>query len=109
VGVEAVWLIVLGGYTVLAGIVGEPASWVYVAWIAGMATAAGVALLFVARGLFAARRWSRSPALLTQLLAIAVAYEPLRAVPVVRWLVIAGALTTIGLLFARPTQGALPD
>jgi len=74
-----------------------------------MAAAAGVALLFVVRGLLAARRWSRSPALLTQLLVIAVAYEPLRAVPAVRWPVLTLAVTTIALLFAPPTNRSLLD
>jgi len=109
VGAEAVGLVALGGYAVLAGVFGEPASWIYVAWIAGMAAAAGVALLFVVRGLLAARRWSRSPALLTQLLVIAVAYEPLRAVPAVRWPVLTLAVTTIALLFAPPTNRSLLD
>jgi hypothetical protein len=109
VGAEAVALIVLGGFVLLAGVVGQPASWVYVAGITGMAAAAGTALLFVARGLLAARRWSRSPAVLTQLLVLAVAYEPLRAVPAVRWTLIALAVTTVGLLFAPRTHAALID
>ena len=93
----------------MEGVVGEPASWVYVVWIAAMALGTGVALLFVGRGLLAARRWSRSPAVLTQLLAIAVAYEPLRALPAVRWPVLAVAGVTIVLLFVRPTNAALRD
>jgi hypothetical protein len=107
VGLEAVVLLSLGGYVVVEGIVGDPASWVYVVWIAGLAIGAGVALSGVARGLLAARRWSRSPAVLTQLLAIAVAYEPLRAVPAVRWAVLAVAGATLVLLFVRPSNQAL--
>jgi hypothetical protein len=107
VGLEAVVLLALGGTVLVAGLVGTPASWVYVGWITGTALAAGVALLFVARGLLAARRWSRAPALLTQLLVIAVAYEPLQALPALRWPILALAVVTIVALFVPSTNAAL--
>jgi hypothetical protein len=107
VAAEAVGLLLLGGYVALAGLVGEPTSGVYVAWIAGFALLSGGSLLLVARGLHAARRWSRAPALLTQLLVIAVAYEPLQAVPAVRWPVLVTAVATVVVLFLPPSNAAL--
>lgn len=102
-------LVVLGVYVVVEGFVGEPASPVYVAWIAGMALFAGAALLFVTRGLLSAKRWSRSPAVLTQLLVFAVAFEPLRELPLLRVSLMAVAAAALVLLFVRPTGVALRD
>lgn len=42
---------------------------------AGLALLAGVGLLFVSRGLGRRRRWSRAPALVTQLLLLPVAWD----------------------------------
>jgi hypothetical protein len=100
VGLEAVALLLLGGWIVVAGFVGKPASWVYVGWMAALALATGVALLLVARGVAAGRPWSRAPAVLTQMLVIVVLYEPLQAVPAVRWLVLGLAALILVLLVA---------
>lgn len=72
--------LVVGGVWLLAlGLVGEPDD-------RGQAVTGGVTLavlallpLLAARGLFARRSWSRGPAVITQLMALPVAYNMLRA------------------------------
>ncbi len=72
VGVEGAALTVLGlGYGV-AGVVGEPFDRAATLLEAGFAVLAGVLVLLVARGLDQVRGWSRSPAVVLQLLAVPV-------------------------------------
>lgn len=70
--VEGGALVALGvGYGV-AAIVGEPFDRAATLLAAGFALATGVAVLLVARGLARAAGWSRSPAVVLQLLALPV-------------------------------------
>lgn len=72
VGVEGGCLVVLGiGYAV-AGAVGEPFDRTATLLQGGFAALAGVLVLFVGRGLWRHQGWSRSPAVVTQLLALPV-------------------------------------
>lgn len=72
VGVEGVALTALGlGYG-LAGVLGEPFDRAATLLEAGFAVLAGVLMLVVARGLGRVAGWSRSPAVVLQLLALPV-------------------------------------
>ena len=93
-------LLLLGGVVEVAGAaLGDPTDPAGTIVLGILALAAGVALGLVARGLLRGRRWARSPALLTQLIVVPVAWEavgprPLLALP----LVIAAALGAVLLL-----------
>jgi hypothetical protein len=73
--------------------------------IAALALGAAVALLLVAHGLRGGRRWSRSPAVLTQLLVVPVAVTYVTdgpwwvGVPLLVW------AATVLLLVVRPSAG----
>ena len=72
VGFEGAALTVLGvGYGV-AGVVGEPFDRLATLLEAGFAVVVGLLVLAVARGLHQIRGWSRSPAVVLQLLALPV-------------------------------------
>lgn len=78
--------------------------------VLGLSAAAGGALLLVARGLRRSRRWSRSPAVLTQLILLPVALSLVRSE---RWYVgaplLGWAAATLVLLFAPDAGGRLRD
>ncbi|MGW0826511.1 hypothetical protein [Streptomyces sp. NPDC002845] len=76
---EGAALVVGGGAMVVLGLTGEPDD-------RGQAVTGGVTLivlallpLLAARGLFLRRSWSRGPAVITQILALPVAYNLLQA------------------------------
>ena len=72
VAVEGVALVLLGlGYG-LAGVLGEPLSRAGTLLEAAFAVLVGVLVLLVARGLARRQGWSRSPAVVLQLLALPV-------------------------------------
>ena len=74
VAVEGLALTVLGvGYGV-AGVVGDPFDRTATLLEAALAVLVGVFVLLVARGLADVRGWSRSPAVVVQLLALPVGY-----------------------------------
>ena len=70
----------------------------------------GLGLLLVARGLGRARRWARAPALVTQLLALPVAWGLVQGdrwyvgAPLIGW-----ALAVLVLLFTPAVAGVLED
>ena len=79
-----------------------------VASLLALVVAVGMAL--VARGLAAARRWARAPAVVVNLLVLPVAFDLVRGG---RWYVglplLLGALVVLVLLFAPSTDAALED
>ena len=100
----------LGGYLVVAGLISEPSSRAD-AEIAGAITLlAGGSLALVARGLFRRRRWARSPAVVTALVTLPVAWSLLQAG---QWLVgaalLAAAAALLGLLFSPAVSAALTE
>jgi hypothetical protein len=109
VGVEALVLIGLGAYVGVRGFAGGAASARDAQLVAAMALLTGVALAIVARGLARGRRWARTPAALTQVFALVVAWEPLREVPAWRYPTVAVAVAVFVLLVVRPTGEALQD
>jgi hypothetical protein len=91
------------------GFLGEASSVRDAELVAAMALLAGGALLFVARGLMRARRWARTPAVLTQVFALVVAWEPLQDAPEWRYPTLAVAVTAGVLLAIRRTGDALRE
>jgi hypothetical protein len=72
VAVEGVALTVLGVAYGVAGVVGQPFDRTATLVEAAFAVVAGALVLLVARGLARVRGWSRSPAVVVQLLALPV-------------------------------------
>lgn len=76
--IEGLGLVGAGGYVAWGTIVGQPRDLSSAIALAVITVLTGVALLLVARGLWQARRWSRAPAVITQMFVLIV------AVPMVR-------------------------
>ena len=95
VAVEGAGLAALGVLYAVRGLVGQPESVLGTELGAAITVLTGAGLLAVARGLAGVRPWSRSPAVVVQLLALPVGYTLARvgawaaAVPV---LLLAGAV-----------------
>ncbi|HEX2498224.1 MAG: hypothetical protein ACRDWG_04345 [Actinomycetes bacterium] len=118
VGLQGTGLMAAGFYLIESGLFGSPDS-VSVAVTTGLlALAGGLALLAVAYGLIKIRVWSRSPAILWQLLTIGVGWYQLQAglgelgIP----LIVIAATTVVLLLtpsatnaLERRTAGHLPE
>ena len=103
VGLEGVALTVLGvGYGV-AGALGAPYDRTATLLEAGFAVLVGVLLLALARGLEAVRGWSRSPAVVLQLLALPV------GAGLVQGGVFYAAVPVLGLAAAVLYQLATPE
>jgi len=103
VALEGLVLLGLGAYVGARGLLGGAASVRDAELVAVMAVLTGVGLLYVARGLARERRWARTPAMLTQVFALAVAWEPLRQAPAWRIPTLAVAVIALVLLFVRPS------
>ena len=67
---EGTAVTVVGLYVGIEAIAGSPNDLASAVVLALMAIAAGLALVAVGRGLWQARRWTRAPALLTQIFAV---------------------------------------
>ncbi|MEG3631037.1 hypothetical protein [Streptomyces poriticola] len=78
-GLEGLGLVAGGGWMLVAGLTGHPDD--RTAAVTGGVTLIALALLplLAARGLLARRGWSRGPAVITQILALPVAYNLLQA------------------------------
>ena len=74
VAVEAAALSVLGAGYAVAGAVGDPFDRTATLLEGGFCLLAGLLVLLVARGLLRVQGWSRSPAVVLQLLALPVGY-----------------------------------
>ena len=72
VGLEGSLLVLLGSGYAVAGLVGDPFDRAATLLEAGFSVLAGVLVLLVARGLSRRRGWSRTPAVVLQLLALPV-------------------------------------
>jgi divalent metal cation (Fe/Co/Zn/Cd) transporter len=91
----------------ITGTPNDPAT----AWgVAGMALLGGICMLAVARGLIRAERWSRAPAVLTQLFALPVAWSLLQSDQLLYALPLgAVALVTLVLVLSGPVTNWLLD
>ncbi len=106
-GVEALAALVFGGIALTQIRISRAELGAGVAiWMLGY----GVLLLAIARGVFRARRWSRAPAVATQLILLPIAFS-FRAEPTT-W--VAGAIavsavgTLVGVLHPRSTEVFVP-
>jgi hypothetical protein len=73
-----------------------------------MTVLAGAGMLAVARGLLLARQWGRSPAVLTQLFALFIAYNLIQSgQPLYGWPLGAGAAAALVMVLSPPTTKAL--
>lgn len=108
VGLQGAGLLALAAFFAVEIALGAGTDLVGALGVLGAEVAAGALLLLVARGLLRGMRWARSPALLTQLLALPVAHGLTTGgrwpvgVPLAAW-----ALTVLALLLAPATGAAL--
>ncbi|WP_311932463.1 hypothetical protein [Microbispora sp. H11081] len=70
---EGLLALALGGYVAVETVIGEPTDLITSIAVAGFGVVGGVALLWVAWGLWLVLRWSRGPAVVTQIFALPVA------------------------------------
>jgi len=103
VGVEGLALVVLGVGYGLAGVLGEPFDRTATLVEAAFAAVGGALVLLVARGLARVRGWSRSPAVVVQLLALPV------GVGLVQGRVWYAAVPVLGLAASVLYQLATPE
>ncbi len=110
VALQGVGLLVASGFLAVELVTARPASAASAAGSAVLALLGGLGLLAVSRGLRCARHWSRSPALVAQLLVLPVAWGLLQGD---RWYVgaplAAWALAVAGMLFVPAVSGLLSD
>jgi hypothetical protein len=105
---EGVFALVLGGYVAVETLVGRPADLTSALVIAAFGVLLGLALLWVAWGVWQALRWSRGPGVVTQIFIVPVAISLIGAgqylygVP----LVVLAAVALVALL-APPSTHAL--
>ncbi|MFE7777789.1 hypothetical protein ACFU5O_28595 [Streptomyces sp. NPDC057445] len=90
-GLEALALIVGGIYMLVTGLTGDPDSTSQAETGGATLIALGIIPLLAARGLILRRGWSRGPAIITQLMALPVAWTLLRS---------SGALIPAGIALA---------
>ncbi|HZB30384.1 MAG TPA: hypothetical protein VE465_09480 [Streptosporangiaceae bacterium] len=105
---EGVAAIVFGLFVGWEALFGEPLETGGAIAVAMIGLLGGVGMLAVARGLLRMRRWGGAPALVTQLLAIFLAWNLLRSDQYGYGLPLAaGALAAAALLLSRPSTQAL--
>jgi hypothetical protein len=107
---EGLAVVGAGAYLALATIAGQSRDVPSAVALAVVTIITGVLMIMVGRGLLGRRRWSRSPAVVTQLFLLVIAVPMARdgqyalGVPLV-----AAAVAGLGLLLAPPTARALLD
>lgn len=108
VAIEGITVLGLGGYAVVHTVIGAPVDVMSSIIVAVAGIAVGAGLLWVARGLHTAQRWSRTPGVVTQIFLIPIAVtflqsgRPAMGVPL-----IVAALVALAALLAPPTTKAL--
>jgi hypothetical protein len=110
VGLEALGLLVAGAVVAVELLVSSASDPLGAAVLAGLALVAGLGLALVARGLAGRARWSRAPALVTNLILLPVGYGLVQSE---RWYaglpVMALGLAVLVLLFHPATNAVLDD
>jgi hypothetical protein len=110
VALQGLGLVAIALFYLLESLAGRPEDLGRALVSALLALLGGVGLLLVGRGLFRCGRWARSPALVSDLIAVPVAIGLLQGgrwyvgLPLLLW-----AAAVIGLLFSRPVSAALED
>jgi hypothetical protein len=108
--VEALGLLVVTVFLIVELVVSTPSNALGAVVIAALALVAALGLALVARGLLGAARWSRAPALVTNLILLPVGYGLVQGhvwyagIPLLLL-----ALAVLALLFAPSTAAALDD
>ncbi|MGW5266468.1 hypothetical protein ACWEQG_36295 [Microbispora sp. NPDC004025] len=108
---EGLLALVLGGYVGVETVVGEPTDVITSIAVAGFGVLGGAALLWVARGLWLVLRWSRGPAVVTQIFALPVAISLIQSaqyafgVP----LIAAAAVALVTLLAPASTRALMGE
>jgi hypothetical protein len=105
---EGVFALVLGGYVAVETLVGRPADLTSALVVAAFGVLLGLALLWVAWGVWQALRWSRGPGVVTQIFIVPVAISLIGAGQYVYGvpLVVLAAVALVALL-APPSTEAL--
>jgi hypothetical protein len=105
---EGVAAIAFGLFVGWEALVGEPLETGGAIAVAMIGLLGGVGMLAVARGLLRMRRWGGAPAVVTQLLAIFIAWNVIQSGQFGYGLPLAAcALATVVLLLSRPSTQAL--
>ncbi|TNY38471.1 hypothetical protein [Thermomonospora catenispora] len=101
---EGVTALGFGAFVAWETVVGEPLD-PATAWaVTGMALLGGFCMLAVARGLLKAERWSRAPAVLTQLFALPVGWSLLQSDQLVYGVpLLTAAVLALVLVLSGPT------
>ena len=111
--VEAIEGVVALGFGLYVGgetIVGKPLDLASAIGVAVLALLGGLGMLAVARGLMRAERWGRSPAVVTQLFALFLAWNMIQSQQ--QWYGVplaVGAIVALVALLSGPTTAALFD
>ena len=110
VALEALGLVLAAAVVALELLVSSAADPLGAAVLAGLALVAGIGLALVARGLARRGRWSRAPAMVTNLILLPVGYGLVQSG---RWYaglpIMALGLAVLVLLFHPATNAALDD
>jgi hypothetical protein len=110
VALQALGLVAVAGLYVVELVVSSSDDQARALVTVALALLAAVGLGLVARGLLAGRRWARSPALVTNLILLPVAFGLLQGdvwyvgIPLLLW-----AIAVLVLLFAPATSAALGE
>lgn len=106
VGAQGVLLVGLAGFYGVRIVSGAPSDVVAATLSAAMALVAGVCLILVANGLRRARGWARTPALVTQMLVLTLAWPALQAGSWVIGVGLAAWAVAIAVLLFLPASNA---
>jgi hypothetical protein len=105
---EGVVALALGGFVALETVIGAPADVLSSLVVAVFGLAIGAGLLWAAKGMLDAERWSRAPGVITQIIALPIAITLIQAGQLAMGvLLLAAALTGLLALLAPPTTQAL--
>jgi hypothetical protein len=108
VALEGLTALGLGGFVAVETVVGAPSDVMTSIGVAGFGLLVGAALLWVGWGLLTAERWSRAPAVLTQILALPIAGTVIQSdQPAIGVPLIVVALVALVAILAPPTTRQL--
>ncbi|GLW26893.1 hypothetical protein Mame01_69350 [Microbispora amethystogenes] len=108
---EGLLAVVMGGYVGVEALIGKPTDLVTGLAVAGFGVLGGAALIWVAWGLWQVLRWSRGPAVVTQIFALPVAITLIQSaqygfgVP----LVVAAVVALVALLAPASTHALMGE
>ncbi|WP_239089895.1 hypothetical protein [Sphaerimonospora thailandensis] len=108
---QGLLVLTLGGYVAVETLIGKPTDTITSLAVAGFGLLAGAGLLWVAYGLWRVLRWSRGPAVVTQIFALPVAVTLIQSgqygygVP----LVAAAAVALVAVLAPTSTRALMGE